>query len=130
MARFHTLSSEDIQRVLQGGLRYRSRSLLMFAVPVQCKGDEGDSRGLGQVAFIAPKRLGNAVLRNRCKRLLRAGLLMNRETFVSSGICDNYSIIFMATAKTAEQSSLQIAKEIKQFFDSIVSEAVSKCEGD
>ena len=130
MARFHTLSSEDIQRVLQGGRRYRSRSLLMFAKPAQCKDGADDRQALGQVAFIAPKRLGNAVLRNRCKRVLRAGLLMNRETFVSSGICDNYSIIFMATAKTAEQSSLQIAKEIKQFFDSIVSEAVSKCEGD
>jgi len=80
-------------------------------MPVQGADAADSSQKLGKVAFIAPKRLGNAVLRNRCKRLLRAGLAKATEGTGLSSICDNNSIILMATPKTAERNSLQIGEE-------------------
>jgi len=114
MAKFSTLGSKEIEQVLQSGRRYRSRSLLMFVKPVQFTDNAGSGQELGKVAFIAPKRLGSAVLRNRCKRLLRAGLAKAREDRELNDMCDNYSIILMATPKTAEQNSLQIKEEIAE----------------
>ena len=116
MAKFSTLSSKEIEQVLQGGRRYRSRSLLMFVKPVQFVDSVDTSQKLGKVAFIAPKRLGSAVVRNRCKRLLRAGLAKANEVAEISDICDSHSIILMATPKTAERNSLQIKEEIVELF--------------
>ena len=57
-------SKRDFEEVFSGGKRVSHR--LVRATVLKC--NEGD---LGKVAFVAPKRLGNAVYRNRCKRVLR-----------------------------------------------------------
>ena len=127
MAKFSTLGSKDIAQLLQSGRRYRSRSLLMFVTPAHC---EAASSTQGKVALIAPKRLGNAVLRNRCKRLLRAGFERSRKNAEISTICDNSSIIFMATPKTSEQSSVQIAEEITRLLTEFSNEVTHKDRSD
>lgn len=57
-------SKREFEKVFSSGRRVNHR--LVRATVLRC--DEGD---LGKVAFVAPKRLGNAVFRNRCKRVLR-----------------------------------------------------------
>ena len=57
----------------------------------------------GKVAFVAAKRLGNAVYRNRCKRLLREAARM-------SGLPDTgWSVILFSTNKTHESAPDEIA---------------------
>lgn len=63
-------SKRDFERVFSRGKRANDRLVRVTAL----FGDEGD---LGKVAFVAPKRLGNAVYRNRCKRVLREAARMS-----------------------------------------------------
>ncbi len=56
-------SRRDFEQVFTAGRRYGS-SLVRLCVL-------RDPSAGGRVAFVAAKRLGNAVFRNRCKRVLR-----------------------------------------------------------
>ena len=57
---------DEIDRLFAGGRRVSYPALLVLAMPTP----EGADRG-GRVLFVAGKRLGPAVHRNRCKRVLR-----------------------------------------------------------
>lgn len=57
-------SKREFEKVFTGGRRYGHRLVRITVLT----SDEGDA---GKVAFVAAKRLGNAVYRNRCKRVLR-----------------------------------------------------------
>ena len=56
----------EIDRLFAGGRRVSYPALLVLAAPTP----EGADRG-GRVLFVAGKRLGPAVHRNRCKRVMR-----------------------------------------------------------
>lgn len=58
-------SRSDFERVYTRGRRYNHPLLRMVISDAVSEGDPG------RVAFAAPKRLGNAVVRNRSKRVLR-----------------------------------------------------------
>jgi len=129
MKKVSTLHSEEIARIIKGGRLYRSRSLLVFVESLGQNGPEGDPRGNsgdesgfdphkcsgGKIAFIAPKRLGSAVLRNRNKRLLRAGFSDALKSNAAKVLQTN-NIILMATARTAEKKSDEIGVELKKVF--------------
>jgi len=121
MVKLTSLNSQNIAAVLKSGRRYPSRSLLVFVRRV-------DAGRQGRLAVIAPKRLGLAVRRNRCKRLLRAGFAqVAREE--GSSIYDNYDIILMATERTDQASSLQLADELKRVFAKLVQDTPPPAEG-
>ena len=61
-------SSEEITNLFKTGTRFHTAYLTFIVLP-QC--DHGESPN-GRVAFIAGKKLGNAVWRNRAKRRMRA----------------------------------------------------------
>ena len=115
MAGLKNLSSKEIERVLRSGRRYRGRALLIFV-------KQADPDQPGRRAFIAPKRLGSAVLRNRCKRLMRAGFNQAQSAGCSS-IYDYNDIILMATNGTCQQSSVDISEEIRQVFAKVADDA-------
>jgi len=132
MTKFDTLSSKEIERTMKSGRRYRGRSLLVFVAPVTEVLKIADPislrKGKGKVAFISPKRLGGAVLRNRCRRVLRAGLTSALGFERSADyhiLCEENNIILMAGALTLPLSSKQIAEEIAQIFDKAIEDDFS-----
>ena len=92
-------SKRDFERVFTRGVRY-SHPLVRLTV---LRGDTGDS---GRVAFVAPKRLGNAVFRNRCKRVLR-------EAARLCGLpANNAQVIMFATRGTHDSSPVEVAEAL------------------
>lgn len=94
-------SKLDFERVFSKGERF-SAPLVRITV---LRDDEG---GSGRVAFVAAKRLGNAVYRNRCKRLLREAA---RDCHMPR---ENLSIILFATNRTHEAHPRHIAKDLER----------------
>ena len=115
-------SSDAIGRILQGGRRYRGRSLTVFVAPCEATAAGFERAGGGQVAFIAPKRLGNAVYRNRCKRLLRAGLqAVCAEGPAAAEMLGSNDILFMANEGTNRVSPRELAREMSGIFEKLPS---------
>lgn len=94
-------SSEDISVVLKKGKKFHSPLFTMFMMKTPEHRDP-----CGRVAFIAAKRLGNAVWRNRSKRVLRAAF---RD---ASALTHGYDIILMAKRSTEKAGSLAVSEEI------------------
>lgn len=122
MARFKTLNSEEIAQTLQNGRLYRSRSFLVFFAPIREVSDNNEilideNLSLGKIAFIAPKKIGNAVLRNRCKRVLRAGFLNILDSEDIRDIYDKNNIILMSNMKTYRSTSIDVSDELISAFN-------------
>lgn len=94
-------SKRDFERVFSRGRRFNDQ-LLRIRVAAS---DEGAPSG---VAFIAAKRLGNAVFRNRCKRVLRE----------AARLCglpgDGYDVLLFATSRTHDSSPEQVASSLRR----------------
>lgn len=59
--------SEDFTRTLRKGTCAADGTLVLFAIP----NDESDQDRSGKIGITIPKKTGNAVVRNRWKRLIR-----------------------------------------------------------
>jgi ribonuclease P protein component len=108
------LKSSEIEKVLRSGRRYKGRSLLFYIL----KADQT------KCAFIAPKRLGNAVTRNRLKRVLREASRksqFNEQTFDSQDL----HMIFMASNGTKESTLQNIIDDYNAVF-TLVNNDISK----
>lgn len=94
-------SKRDFERVFSRGRRFNDQ-LLRIRVAAS---DEGAPSG---VAFVASKRLGNAVFRNRCKRVLRE----------AARLCglpgDGYDVLLFATSRTHDSSPEQVASSLRK----------------
>ncbi|MBM6814860.1 ribonuclease P protein component [Thermophilibacter provencensis] len=94
-------SKRDFERVFSRGRRFNDQ-LLRIRVAAS---DEGAPSG---VAFVAAKRLGNAVFRNRCKRVLRE----------AARLCglpgDGYDVLLFATSRTHDSSPEQVASSLRK----------------
>ena len=82
-------SSADITRVFKEGKRFGRGSSMLLVLE-----NEGQHGQPGRVAFVAGKKLGNAVWRNRAKRRMRAAC---RQLADSIEGCD---IVFVASKRT------------------------------
>ena len=97
-------SSDEIGRVLKKGRRQNGDLLsLQYLSRATEKTEELPA---GRVAFIAGKRLGGAVWRNRAKRVLRAALSQ------AGGPRAGYDLLLIANARTAASSSCDVAQEL------------------
>ena len=86
-------SNTDISRVFKEGRRYGRGSSSLLAL----KRDEQHGQP-GRVAFVAGKKLGNAVWRNRAKRRMRAACQQ------LGGPWDGYDVVFIASRATTKDS--------------------------
>ena len=97
-------SSEEIGRVLKKGRRKNGSLLSLYYLSRHtedlCEAPEG------RVAFIAGKKLGGAVWRNRSKRVLRAALRQ------AGGTRAGYDLLLVAHARTAASASPDVAQEL------------------
>ena len=98
-------SKKEFGEVFHNGERAGGRLVRITALD-----NEGDST---RVAFVAAKRLGNAVYRNRCKRILRE----------ASRLCDlpqaDLLLLMFATNRTAEAKPEAVAHEIERLLKKI-----------
>lgn len=92
-------SRREFETVFSGGKRANHR-LVRITVLAE---DEG---GRGKVAFVAAKRLGNAVCRNRCKRVLREAA---RQCELPR---EGFKIILFATPQTRDSNPDEVAKAL------------------
>ena len=94
-------SAREFQRVYQEGKQSKTPLVRMVFI-------EDDSAQHGKIAFVAAKRLGNAVFRNRCKRLLR-------ESARQSGLpVAGWSIILFATNNTHDAAQHEITSSLEK----------------
>ena len=93
-------SAKAFGRVFKQGRRGCASLVRVTALPVPSED--------GSVAFVCAKRLGNAVFRNRSKRVLR-------EAARACGLpLSGYDIILFATQKTAASHPKDVAKDLTQ----------------
>ena len=93
-------TKQEFQKVYFDGRRF-SHCLLRMVIL------KDDEFVFSKVAFVAPKRLGNAVFRNRCKRVMRAAAYYC--CFPQKGL----HIIFFATPATYQARSTDIVAVMK-----------------
>ena len=96
-------SAREIDGIFRSSMRV-SDPLLIALVAKTPEGRGHD----GRVAFIAGKRLGGAVVRNRSKRVLRAALR------ASDGPWRGFDVLLIATPRTAGSASDQLAPAIRK----------------
>ena len=63
------------------------------------------------MAFVAGKKVGGAVVRNRCKRLIREAVRLNQDT-----ISNDYNYMFVAKSELGHRGLKEIEKELRFLF--------------
>ena len=96
-------SSKHISKVLSNGHVFKFRFLTIFIA---------DRTDKPSIAFIAGKKLGGAVIRNKLKRKLREIFLNQCEA-----LDDQYDYIFMARLNLLNYDSKVIVSELKKEFN-------------
>lgn len=94
-------SSNEIGQVLKEGQRIRSSFFTIYSNKTPAQRDQH-----GRVAFIAGKKHGNAVWRNRSKRLLRAAF--QEAGFNLPGL----DIVIIANGNIHDSNSRILAEEL------------------
>lgn len=94
-------SSNEIGAVLRGGIRKSAHAVAIYYSETPEQRDQS-----GRVAYIAGKKLGGAVWRNRSRRVLRAALRG------AGGVVPGYDILLVANARTSEIGTEAVAVEI------------------
>ena len=100
---------EDFQRVRDHGKRWRSRFCALNAAPRPIPAQATDSSNTPQtrIGYIASKSLGNAVHRNRARRLMREAARHLKES-----IPDGWDIVLIAHASIiAEKARMQHVRD-------------------
>lgn len=99
---FHTLkSNNDFQNIYKTGKKIYGTYSLLFI--------QKNNHSYNEYGFVASKKIGNAVCRNRIKRLFREFINKN-ETFLPTST----TFIFVAKKKSGEEIKTIKYKQIEQ----------------
>lgn len=98
----------DFQRTYHRGKSCAKPALVVYAMKNRV--------GICRVGITVSKKIGNAVERNRSRRIIRAAFQSIWKTY---GITGNYDIVFVARTKTkylktpqVEKAMLEVLKEV------------------
>lgn len=105
-------SNTEISLLFNQGKRYSSPGITILVG----KDDKEHDRN-GRVAFIAGKKLGNAVWRNRAKRRMRA------ICHDLGGPWNGYNVVFIAKSATLEQKYSRVCEQCGQ----LIGRALKDC---
>lgn len=94
-------SSTEISQLFTQGRRFNASTITIIVRKSPRHGQTG------RVAFIAGKKLGNAVWRNRAKRRLRA---VYRDSEIA---CGSYDVIFLAKSRINQCTYSKVLRECK-----------------
>lgn len=97
-------SKQDFAMVFKNGKRLFHPAVRIIYIP---------STQTTRIAYCAPKKIGYAPLRNRCKRLLRAAV---RDV---DCVPQHFDVILFATYKTKAYSSCELSKIVNKLLHSI-----------
>ena len=96
MSRFVTINSNtDFRRAYARGKVYTNPALVTYVIK--------NRAGICRIGMTTSKKIGNAVQRNRARRVIRAAFLSMPE------ITGGYDIIFVARTKTVHKKSTDIS---------------------
>ncbi len=96
MSRFATLKSNtDFRRAYGRGKVYTNPALVTYVVK--------NRAGICRIGITTSKKIGNAVQRNRARRVIRAAYLSQGE------LTGGYDIVFVARTKTVFRKSTEIS---------------------
>ena len=91
----------DFRRAYARGKVYTDPALVTYVIK--------NRAGICRVGITASKKIGNAVQRNRARRVIRAALLSLPEE-----IKGNYDFVFVARARTVRKKSTEIAPVMRK----------------
>lgn len=110
MSRFITLNSNtDFRRAYARGKVYTNPALVTYVVK--------NRAGICRIGITTSKKIGNAVQRNRARRVIRAAFL------AQAPITGGYDIVFVARTKTVYKKSTEISAIMRK---QLISAGVAK----
>lgn len=87
----------DFVRLYHRGKSYTNPALVVYL--------QKNRAGICRVGITVSKKIGNAVCRNRCKRVIRAAYRA-----LEPSVCGNYDFVFVARGKTSSIKSTELEK--------------------
>ena len=94
------MRSLDVRRVLEDGRPLHGNRVVVFLAP-----------GTGAVAFVAGRKVGTAVDRNRARRILRAAWVD-----VARGVGNGYDAVLVARAAIRGAKTQDLVAEMTELF--------------
>lgn len=98
--------NKDFRRLYRSGKSEAGGFTVVYLKP--------NNRGVNRVGFTVGKQVGNAVVRNRTKRLMRESLRLAEDS-LSVG----YDMIIVARNRAAGKSYAQISKDLRYVLHSL-----------
>jgi ribonuclease P protein component len=89
--------NKNFQAVYKAGKSYANRMVVLYVLP--------NISNVRRVGFAAGKRLGNAVVRNRVKRLLRDSYRLNQYKLI-----DGIDLLLVGRQAAVKSDSMAVAK--------------------